>query len=65
MFTFLKPAGGNAETCCSDIAKRRNGRLLIIFILLRNKCNLCTRIVLETCVSFVTDYDFGLCIFEI
>ena len=61
---FIAPAGGHIHTCCSDIAKHPTGYLLNIFVVLTNSCHVCTIILLETCVSFVTDGYFGLCPFE-
>ena len=61
---FLEPAGEHIDTCCNVISKHCNGSLLISFVLLTNSCHFCTLILLETCVSFVTDYYFALCPFE-
>ena len=51
---FIAPAGGHIHTCCSDIAKHPTGCLLIISVVLTNSCHVCTLILLEPCVSFVT-----------
>ena len=62
--SFVMKTSQKQDTCCSDTAKRRNDRLLNIFIVPTNNFHVCTLILLDSCVSFVTDYYFELCSFE-